>query len=48
MPDFEDISILYEMIEKYGDDYWKQYFRNTQNSRKLNADAIAELPIAIL
>ena len=39
---FEDISVLYEMIEKYGDD-WKTIFSEYQNSRKPNADAIAEL-----
>jgi kynurenine 3-monooxygenase len=39
---FEDISILYEMIEKYGDD-WETIFSEYQNSRKPNADAIAEL-----
>ena len=39
---FEDISVLYEMIEKYGDD-WETIFSEYQNSRKPNADAIAEL-----
>jgi kynurenine 3-monooxygenase len=39
---FEDISILYEMIEEYGDD-WKIIFSEYQKSRKPNADAIAEL-----
>jgi kynurenine 3-monooxygenase len=39
---FEDISILYEIIEKYGDD-WEMIFSEYQNSRKPNADAIAEL-----
>ncbi|MFV8331865.1 FAD-dependent oxidoreductase [Flavobacterium sp. GSP14] len=39
---FEDISILNEMIEKYGDD-WKTIFSEYQKSRKPNADAIAEL-----
>ncbi|NRT13410.1 NAD(P)/FAD-dependent oxidoreductase [Flavobacterium sp. 14A] len=39
---FEDISVLYEMIEKYGDD-WKKIFSEYQDSRKPNADAIAEL-----
>jgi len=39
---FEDISILYEMIEKYGND-WKNIFSEYQISRKPNADAIAEL-----
>lgn len=39
---FEDISILYDMIQKYGDD-WKTIFSEYQNSRKPNADAIAEL-----
>jgi kynurenine 3-monooxygenase len=39
---FEDISVLYEMIEKYGDD-WELIFSEYQNSRKPNADAIAEL-----
>jgi kynurenine 3-monooxygenase len=35
------ISILYEMIEKYGDD-WETIFSEYQISRKPNADAIAE------
>jgi kynurenine 3-monooxygenase len=39
---FEDISILNEMIERYGDD-WKTVFSEYQKSRKPNADAIAEL-----
>jgi kynurenine 3-monooxygenase len=39
---FEDISVLYEMIEKYGDD-WKTIFSEYEKSRKPNADAIAEL-----
>lgn len=39
---FEDISVLYEMIEKYGDD-WEAIFSEYQKSRKPNADAIAEL-----
>lgn len=39
---FEDISILHEMMEKYGDD-WKTIFSEYQKSRKPNADAIAEL-----
>ena len=39
---FEDISILNEMIERYGDD-WKTVLSEYQKSRKPNADAIAEL-----
>lgn len=39
---FEDISVLYEMIEEYGDD-WELIFAEYQKSRKPNADAIAEL-----
>ncbi len=39
---FEDISVLNEMIEKFGDD-WKMIFSEYENSRKPNADAIAEL-----
>lgn len=39
---FEDITILNEMILKYGDD-WKMIFSEYQKSRKPNADAIAEL-----
>jgi len=39
---FEDITVLYEMIEKYGDD-WELIFSEYQKSRKPNADAIAEL-----
>jgi kynurenine 3-monooxygenase len=39
---FEDISVLYELMEQFGDD-WKTIFSEYQNSRKPNADAIAEL-----
>ncbi len=39
---FEDITILDEMIRKYGDD-WKSIFSEYQKSRKPNTDAIAEL-----
>ena len=39
---FEDISILNEMIERYGDD-WRTVLSEYQKSRKPNADAIAEL-----
>ena len=39
---FEDITVLNEMITKYGDD-WKRVFSEYQKSRKPNADAIAEL-----
>lgn len=39
---FEDISVLYEMMLKYGDD-WEAVFSEYQKSRKPNADAIAEL-----
>lgn len=39
---FEDITILYQMIEKYGDD-WERIFREYETSRKPNTDAIAEL-----
>ncbi|WP_310379904.1 NAD(P)/FAD-dependent oxidoreductase [Flavobacterium sp.] len=39
---FEDITILYEMIGKYGND-WKTIFAEYQKSRKPDADAIAEL-----
>ena len=39
---FEDITILVEMMEKYGDD-WETIFEEYQNSRKPNTDAIAEL-----
>ncbi len=39
---FEDISVLYEMMLKYGDD-WGAVFSEYQKSRKPNADAIAEL-----
>lgn len=39
---FEDITILSEMIGKYGDD-WKMIFSEYEKSRKPNADAIAEL-----
>lgn len=39
---FEDISVLNEKINKYGDD-WEQIFQEYQTQRKPNADAIAEL-----
>jgi kynurenine 3-monooxygenase len=39
---FEDITVLYEMMQLYGDD-WKMIFSEYQKSRKPNADAIAEL-----
>ncbi len=39
---FEDISVLNEKINKYGDD-WEQIFEEYQTERKPNADAIAEL-----
>lgn len=39
---FEDISVLNEMMQKYGDD-WMMILSEYQKSRKPNADAIAEL-----
>lgn len=39
---FEDITLLNQMIEQYGDD-WNAIFRAYEKSRKPNADAIAEL-----
>jgi kynurenine 3-monooxygenase len=39
---FEDITVLSELIEKHGDD-WMTIFRDYQDLRKPNADAIAEL-----
>lgn len=39
---FEDITILNEMMQKYGDD-WNKIFKAYEISRKPNADAIAEL-----
>ncbi len=39
---FEDITILDQMIEKYGDD-WQKLFSEYEKERKPNADAIAEL-----
>ena len=39
---FEDITVLNEMMTKYGDD-WKMIFSEYEKSRKPNADAIAEL-----
>jgi kynurenine 3-monooxygenase len=39
---FEDITVLHEMMQKYGDD-WKTIFSEYEISRKPNADAIAEL-----
>lgn len=39
---FEDITVLNEMIDKYGDD-WANLLNEYENSRKPNTDAIAEL-----
>lgn len=39
---FEDITVLVEMMQKYGDD-WETIFDEYQKSRKPNTDAIAEL-----
>lgn len=39
---FEDITILHEMMQKYGDD-WEAIFKEYETSRKPDADAIAEL-----
>ena len=39
---FEDITILSELMNQYGDD-WQTIFTEYENSRKPNADAIAEL-----
>jgi kynurenine 3-monooxygenase len=39
---FEDITVLSEMIDKYGDD-WANLLNDYENSRKPNTDAIAEL-----
>ncbi|MBF6608504.1 MAG: FAD-dependent monooxygenase [Flavobacterium sp.] len=39
---FEDISVLNELMQQYGDD-WKTIFSEYQSQRKPNADAIAEL-----
>jgi len=39
---FEDIFVLNDMITRYGND-WESVFKNYQESRKPNADAIAEL-----
>ncbi len=41
---FEDITILIQMIKKYGDD-WGAIFKSYEKSRKPNADAIAELSL---
>lgn len=39
---FEDISVLDDLMKKYGDD-WGSIFKEYQKDRKPNADAIAEL-----
>jgi kynurenine 3-monooxygenase len=39
---FEDITILNQMMQMYGDD-WTTIFKEYEKSRKPNADAIAEL-----
>jgi kynurenine 3-monooxygenase len=41
---FEDITILMQMIAKYGED-WNMVFNEYEKSRKPNADAIAELSL---
>lgn len=41
---FEDITVLNNMISKYGDD-WETIFRQYEISRKPDADAIAELSL---
>lgn len=39
---FEDIAVLNQMMQKYGDD-WEMIFKEYEKERKPNADAIAEL-----
>jgi len=39
---FEDITVLSNLIEHYGDD-WANLLNDYENSRKPNTDAIAEL-----
>ncbi|WBL26291.1 FAD-dependent oxidoreductase [Zunongwangia sp. HGR-M22] len=39
---FEDISVLFDKMEKHGDD-WRKIFSEYEIARKPNADAIAEL-----
>ncbi len=39
---FEDITVLNRMMQQYGDD-WETIFKEYENERKPNADAIAEL-----
>ena len=39
---FEDITVLNELMDQYTDD-WESIFKEYQNQRKPNADAIAEL-----
>lgn len=41
---FEDVVVLNELMEKYGDD-WKNIFSEFQNLRKPDADAIADLAL---
>ncbi len=41
---FEDCSVFYEMMDDFGDD-WGKLFDAFQKSRKVNADAIADLAI---
>ena len=40
---FEDISVLDDIIENYKGDNWQDIFKQYQESRKANTDAIAEL-----
>jgi len=39
---FEDITVLHEFMEEFGDD-WEKIFKAYEKSRKPNTDAIAEL-----
>lgn len=39
---FEDITVLHDLMHKYGDD-WRKIFTEYEQSRKPNTDAIAEL-----
>lgn len=41
---FEDCTILLELLDRYGAD-WERVFREFEESRKLNTDAIADLAV---
>jgi kynurenine 3-monooxygenase len=41
---FEDCTVLLELLDRYGDD-WERVFREFEQGRKPNTDAIADLAV---